>query len=747
MKKHCFLAFFLLLFSSSYAQPNTQGNNRVHIIVKQAIAKTPGLVMYGRRNSSKLVNIAVLNTATRTMSWFTCHGRFFDSASLTIEECRSIATNAADPFVLYQNICNEYLADIKTVKNIYRLSGRQDALRYAHATYQAVFASHLVNAAKTPLQKLMAIENMQRNYLLRLAYFNCNAPTQLANDSAFSIPEKMLGAMVKTNDSTVFYNIDPVSAINKIVLYTKAPEKLYVYNRQVQLVDSVPLLPGKYNLLLKEKTDVFLLYRGWLEMQWQEAAKDALQVIKNRQTDTLPELYRHAYKQDDAASLTAIYRKLHTIDMQTDAAILPEVKVVEQAVYEQYKSEPFEIMYAPGIEAAYTFTTVRGQKAYELTNHLGNVLATVSDRRAAFSNDNTTVDHYEPVVLNATDYYPFGMEMPGRVYNGAGYRYGFNGKENDNEVKGEGNQQDYGMRIYDPRVARFLSVDPLMRDYPWNSTYAYAENSPILFKDLDGLERVNYLKTVNSKGQTILRYQNTTDFYVYKWNPHWGGTKLGFTLWDLQKDPYKRFVTHEPTDGTVERFDKVQFVVYDQTISYDSYADMIHNRNGSSGNEKAFHYLAKGMQNAKEENTANGGAGMAVNLYGKSASAGAKLAGAIENEATSSVTIFAGESKTFFENADFMGNITMDSKVLTVDITYIEKIDVSAAKGSVYENLITKVESIAKENGAKQIVIKGTVESAEKQSEAFLKAGYDVKSTPAPHYPSHSTLIRSKKLN
>ncbi|MEZ2442984.1 RHS repeat-associated core domain-containing protein [Chitinophaga sp. RCC_12] len=46
------------------------------------------------------------------------------------------------------------------------------------------------------------------------------------------------------------------------------------------------------------------------------------------------------------------------------------------------------------------------------------------------------------------------------------YRYGFNGKENDNEVKGEGNQQDYGMRIYDPRLGRFLSVDPLTKGYP-----------------------------------------------------------------------------------------------------------------------------------------------------------------------------------------------------------------------------------------------------------------------------------------
>ncbi|MBS1735236.1 MAG: hypothetical protein JSS98_01355, partial [Bacteroidetes bacterium] len=50
------------------------------------------------------------------------------------------------------------------------------------------------------------------------------------------------------------------------------------------------------------------------------------------------------------------------------------------------------------------------------------------------------------------------MQEPGREYSPSSssghYRYGFNGKENDNEVKGEGNQQDYGMRFYDPRLGR-----------------------------------------------------------------------------------------------------------------------------------------------------------------------------------------------------------------------------------------------------------------------------------------------------
>ena len=79
--------------------------------------------------------------------------------------------------------------------------------------------------------------------------------------------------------------------------------------------------------------------------------------------------------------------------------------------------------------------------------------------------------------------------MSGSVGAGSGlYRYGFNGKENDNEVKGEGHQQDYGMRIYDGRLGKFLSVDPLSRDYPWYTPFQFSGNNPIRFIDLDGAE-------------------------------------------------------------------------------------------------------------------------------------------------------------------------------------------------------------------------------------------------------------------
>jgi RHS repeat-associated protein len=66
------------------------------------------------------------------------------------------------------------------------------------------------------------------------------------------------------------------------------------------------------------------------------------------------------------------------------------------------------------------------------------------------------------------------------------YRFGFNGMEQDNEVSGSGNSYDFGARIYDSRLGRWMSVDPLQQDYQGLSPYQFVANSPILLVDPDG---------------------------------------------------------------------------------------------------------------------------------------------------------------------------------------------------------------------------------------------------------------------
>ncbi|MCD6066498.1 MAG: hypothetical protein K0S33_1324 [Bacteroidetes bacterium] len=101
--------------------------------------------------------------------------------------------------------------------------------------------------------------------------------------------------------------------------------------------------------------------------------------------------------------------------------------------------------------------------------------------------ENNSLPLYTAKVNSLTDYYAFGAQMPGRNYVAANsYRYGFGGKEKDNEVYGEGNEYDFGARIYDPRLGKWLACDPLASEYPQLSPYQYCANSPLIFKDPDG---------------------------------------------------------------------------------------------------------------------------------------------------------------------------------------------------------------------------------------------------------------------
>ena len=147
-----------------------------------------------------------------------------------------------------------------------------------------------------------------------------------------------------------------------------------------------------------------------------------------------------------------------------------------------------------------------GNKSYELSNHLGNVLAMISDKKVAIDNNNDKViDSYVVDLASASDYYPFGMEMPGRRFDRGGYRYGFNGQEKDDEVKGSGNELDFGFRAYDPRLGRFMAVDPLAEKYPMYTPYAFAANQPIHAGDLEGLENPDDKNPTATKENGILK--------------------------------------------------------------------------------------------------------------------------------------------------------------------------------------------------------------------------------------------------
>ncbi len=80
------------------------------------------------------------------------------------------------------------------------------------------------------------------------------------------------------------------------------------------------------------------------------------------------------------------------------------------------------------------------------------------------------------------------MLVPNRHGSSNSYRYGFQGQEKDDEIKGEGNSLNYTFRMHDPRVGRFFAVDPLTHKYPHYTPYSFSGNKVIHAIELEGLE-------------------------------------------------------------------------------------------------------------------------------------------------------------------------------------------------------------------------------------------------------------------
>jgi RHS repeat-associated protein len=95
------------------------------------------------------------------------------------------------------------------------------------------------------------------------------------------------------------------------------------------------------------------------------------------------------------------------------------------------------------------------------------------------------VDYFTSDVVSQSDYYPFGMMLPGRNSSEEEYRYGYQGSEMDNEVKdSKGTSYTTEFRQLNPRVGRWLSIDP--KATAWESPYVSMGNNPIFYNDVNG---------------------------------------------------------------------------------------------------------------------------------------------------------------------------------------------------------------------------------------------------------------------
>ncbi len=221
------------------------------------------------------------------------------------------------------------------------------------------------------------------------------------------------------------------------------------------------------------------------------------------------------YINDPNGKILAVYKlKFNTTD-NTLNYTLSEREIYGSARIGSEKT-PVQLIGAPPITQIDTFSRYLGNKEYEMDNYLGNIVTVIRDRKIPIPDPSLyLVDHYEADILSSDDYYPFGMDEPARNFNTSKYRFAFGGMEHTDEIYGLDNCYDFDKRTYDPRLGRYLSLDPLMKNFAWQSPYNYANNNPIYNIDPSGRGgEAHETTTINpNTGRPILTV--TQNIYLY----------------------------------------------------------------------------------------------------------------------------------------------------------------------------------------------------------------------------------------
>lgn len=223
---------------------------------------------------------------------------------------------------------------------------------------------------------------------------------------------------------------------------------------------------------------------------WDYVYDELGQMIKNRKDNHYFEyntagLVTHIYNDEAKTDLLTTYhyddkgfrykKTIYTTNTPVAATFyVRDASGNVQSIYEKDLNTPANSSQQYGIFGSSRMGTYykNGFYVYELTDHLGNVRATVNRIKNA---NNAVVESY-------ADYYPFGEQLPGRLSSSSLlYKYTYQGQFAEEDAETGYNQ--FEARLWDGRLGRWLTTDPAGQ---FHSPYLGMGNTPAFSVDPDG---------------------------------------------------------------------------------------------------------------------------------------------------------------------------------------------------------------------------------------------------------------------
>ena len=178
-----------------------------------------------------------------------------------------------------------------------------------------------------------------------------------------------------------------------------------------------------------------------------------------------------------------------------------EGSVTEYAGNYIYENEALQFFNTPE-----GYVTPDGQggydHVYQYKDHLGNIRLSYTDNEGNLG------------IVEENNYYPFGLRHKGYNNvvspnaNGVAQKYQYSGKKIYDELGL--NTYDFGARMYDANLGRFMSVDPHSESYYNWTPYNYVANNPLLLIDPDGKDWFYYSK--NGKDDPTWNWHDGSEY-------------------------------------------------------------------------------------------------------------------------------------------------------------------------------------------------------------------------------------------